>query len=253
MHPTGEQGRTAPSASSRLTQRPHPAFTATVYPPCLPGPAPDGTLLTWILPSRLPAAQDIRVFVAGPIPILQDGLFLSFWTEDLGCARRYSAYLEQAAAKTHEQRQPGSRDDPRAGLNPVSLRRPACASAAMGLEHSRDHRLPPGRIVCKPFPVPPVVAECSRHEVGRCVGEERESAQRPRRHRPPGPFQQLSQVVGAGDVAECPTARDGISGSAGLAQAKQGELTMRMELATELLEKRGHGDELKKLLRRGSE
>ena len=50
MHPTGAQGRTAPSASSRLTQRPHPAFTATVCPPCLPGPAPDGTLLTWILP-----------------------------------------------------------------------------------------------------------------------------------------------------------------------------------------------------------
>ena len=49
MHPTGEQGRTALSASSCLTQRPHPGFTATVCPPCLPGPAPDGTLLTWIL------------------------------------------------------------------------------------------------------------------------------------------------------------------------------------------------------------
>ena len=36
-------------------------------------------------------------------------------------------------------------------------------------------------------------------------------------------------------------------------RAKLGELTMRMELATELLEKRGHGDELRKLLRRGSE
>ena len=53
MHPTSEQGRTAPSASSRLAQRPHPAFTATVGPPCLPGPAPDGTLLTWILKSEL--------------------------------------------------------------------------------------------------------------------------------------------------------------------------------------------------------
>ena len=49
MHPTGKQGRTAPSASSRLPQRPHPAFTATLCPPCLPGPAPVGTLLTWIL------------------------------------------------------------------------------------------------------------------------------------------------------------------------------------------------------------
>ena len=50
MHPTGEPGRTAPSTSSRLTQRPHPAFTGTVRPPCLPAPAPHGTLLTWILP-----------------------------------------------------------------------------------------------------------------------------------------------------------------------------------------------------------
>ena len=49
MHPTGKQGRTAPSASSRLPQRPHPAFTGTLCPPCLPGPAPVGTLLTWIL------------------------------------------------------------------------------------------------------------------------------------------------------------------------------------------------------------
>ena len=31
-------------------------------------------------------------------------------------------------------------------------------------------------------------------------------------------------------------------------RAKLGELTMRMELATELLEKRGYGDELKRLL-----
>ena len=36
-------------------------------------------------------------------------------------------------------------------------------------------------------------------------------------------------------------------------RAKLGELTMRMELATELLEKRGYGDELKKLLKRGHE
>jgi len=34
---------------------------------------------------------------------------------------------------------------------------------------------------------------------------------------------------------------------------KLGELTMRMELATELLEKRGYGDELKRLLKRGHE
>ncbi len=49
MHPTGKQGRTAPSVSSRLPQRPHPAFTGTLCPSCLPGPAPVGTLLTWIL------------------------------------------------------------------------------------------------------------------------------------------------------------------------------------------------------------
>jgi transposase-like protein len=36
-------------------------------------------------------------------------------------------------------------------------------------------------------------------------------------------------------------------------RAKLGEVTMRMELAGELLEKRGYGDELKKLLKRGSE
>jgi hypothetical protein len=36
-------------------------------------------------------------------------------------------------------------------------------------------------------------------------------------------------------------------------RAKLGEVTMRMELASELLEKRGYGDELKKLLKRGSE
>ena len=36
-------------------------------------------------------------------------------------------------------------------------------------------------------------------------------------------------------------------------RAKLGEMTMRMELASELLEKRGYGDELKKLLKRGSE
>ena len=36
-------------------------------------------------------------------------------------------------------------------------------------------------------------------------------------------------------------------------QAKLGELTMRLELASELLEKRGYGDELKKLLKRGRE
>lgn len=36
-------------------------------------------------------------------------------------------------------------------------------------------------------------------------------------------------------------------------RAKLGEVTMRMELAGELLEKRGYGEDLKKLLRRGSE
>ncbi len=36
-------------------------------------------------------------------------------------------------------------------------------------------------------------------------------------------------------------------------RAKLGEVTMRMELASELLEKRGYGDELKKLLKRGSD
>ncbi len=36
-------------------------------------------------------------------------------------------------------------------------------------------------------------------------------------------------------------------------RAKLGEMTMRMELAAELLEKRGFGQELRKLLRRGSE
>ena len=54
----------------------------------------------------VPSPQGIRVFVAGPI--LQDGALLSFWTEDLGSARRYAAYLEEAAAKTYEQRHPGS-------------------------------------------------------------------------------------------------------------------------------------------------
>ena len=36
-------------------------------------------------------------------------------------------------------------------------------------------------------------------------------------------------------------------------RAKLGEMTMRVELASELLEKRGYGDELRKLLRRGRE
>jgi len=36
-------------------------------------------------------------------------------------------------------------------------------------------------------------------------------------------------------------------------RAKLGEMTMRMELAEELLEKRGYGDELKRLLKRGRE
>ena len=36
-------------------------------------------------------------------------------------------------------------------------------------------------------------------------------------------------------------------------RAKLGEMTMRMELARELLEKRGYGDELKRLLKRGRE
>ena len=36
-------------------------------------------------------------------------------------------------------------------------------------------------------------------------------------------------------------------------RAKLGEVTMRMELASELLEKRGYGDDLKRLLKRGSE
>ena len=36
-------------------------------------------------------------------------------------------------------------------------------------------------------------------------------------------------------------------------QAKLGELTMRLELARELLEKRGYGDELRTLLKRGRE
>ena len=42
-----------------------------------------------------------------------------------------------------------------------------------------------------------------------------------------------------------PTGRDLIR-----TRAKLGEVTMRMELATELLEKRGYGDELRKLLKR---
>ena len=36
-------------------------------------------------------------------------------------------------------------------------------------------------------------------------------------------------------------------------RAKLGEVTMRMELASELLEKRGYGDDLRKLLKRGHE
>jgi transposase-like protein len=36
-------------------------------------------------------------------------------------------------------------------------------------------------------------------------------------------------------------------------RAKLGEMTMRMELAGELLEKRGYGDDLRKLLKRGHE
>ena len=36
-------------------------------------------------------------------------------------------------------------------------------------------------------------------------------------------------------------------------RAKLGEMTMRLELARELLEKRGYGDELRKLLKRGRE
>jgi transposase len=36
-------------------------------------------------------------------------------------------------------------------------------------------------------------------------------------------------------------------------RAKLGEMTMRMELAAELLEKRGYADDLKKLLKRGSD
>ena len=36
-------------------------------------------------------------------------------------------------------------------------------------------------------------------------------------------------------------------------RAKLGEITMRLELASELLEKRGYGDDLKKLLKRSSE
>lgn len=36
-------------------------------------------------------------------------------------------------------------------------------------------------------------------------------------------------------------------------RAKLGEMTMRLELATELLEKRGYGEDLKKLLKRGHE
>jgi len=36
-------------------------------------------------------------------------------------------------------------------------------------------------------------------------------------------------------------------------RAKLGEMTMRVELASELLEKRGYGDELRKLMKRGRE
>ena len=36
-------------------------------------------------------------------------------------------------------------------------------------------------------------------------------------------------------------------------RAKLGEMTMRLELASELLEKRGYGDELRKLLKRSGE
>ena len=36
-------------------------------------------------------------------------------------------------------------------------------------------------------------------------------------------------------------------------RAKLGDMTMRMELVSELLEKRGYGDDLRKLLKRGHE
>ena len=36
-------------------------------------------------------------------------------------------------------------------------------------------------------------------------------------------------------------------------RAKLGEMTMRLELASELLEKRGYGEELRKLLKRSGE
>jgi transposase len=47
--------------------------------------------------------------------------------------------------------------------------------------------------------------------------------------------------------------RDPSEGELIRTRAKLGEMTMRMELARELLEKRGYGDELKKLLKRGRE
>ncbi|MDE2783488.1 MAG: hypothetical protein OXK77_11070 [Gemmatimonadota bacterium] len=62
--------------------------------------APDLTLY------QVPARGGVLVFVAGAIP--QSGTLFRFWTDDRARLREYGGQVSQAAARSYEQRDPGS-------------------------------------------------------------------------------------------------------------------------------------------------
>jgi len=62
--------------------------------------APDLTLY------QVPAQGGVLVFVAGAIP--QSGTLFRFWTDDRARVREYGGQVSQAAARSYEQRDPGS-------------------------------------------------------------------------------------------------------------------------------------------------
>lgn len=62
--------------------------------------APDLTLY------QVPGRGGVHVFVAGAIP--QSGTLFRFWTDDRARVREYGGQVSQAAARSYEQRDPGS-------------------------------------------------------------------------------------------------------------------------------------------------
>ena len=86
----------------------------------------------------------------------------------------------------------------------------------------RDERAPLRRVVGETLPVPGVVVDPARRQVGERVDGERESGRRPGREGPAAPLDDLTEVVRRGHEAVEAAGRHPVAGLARLAEPAQG-------------------------------